>query len=69
MGVPEGEERGRKSEETVESFPNLGEETDVQEAHRAPNKMKPMTFTPRHIIKRSKIKESLKQEEKATNYI
>ena len=43
----------------VENFPNLRKKTDiqVQETHRAPNKVNPRRSTPRHIIvKIAKIK-------------
>ena len=35
-----------------ENFPNLGKDTfnQIQEAERVPNKMKPKSFTPKHII-------------------
>ena len=43
----------------MENFPNLVKETtQVQEAQRVPNKMKPKRPTPRHIIiKISKVKD------------
>lgn len=37
----------------------MGKEIDVQEARRAPNKMNSMKSTPRHIIKRPKVKEKV----------
>uniref|UniRef100_A0A9L0R9P5 L1 transposable element RRM domain-containing protein n=1 Tax=Equus caballus TaxID=9796 RepID=A0A9L0R9P5_HORSE len=65
IGVPEGEERDKWAENlfeetTVKNFPNLRKETDiqVQEVHRAPNKMNTKRPTPRHvIIKMFKIKD------------
>ena len=63
-GVPEGEEKeqeiGNLPEKTVkENFPNLVKETDmqVQEAQRVPIMMDAKRPTPRHIIKRTKVKE------------
>ena len=62
IGIP-GEEKGKGIENifeeiVVENFPNL-KDTDIkiQEAQRAPNKMKPNRPTPRHItIKMAKVK-------------
>ena len=60
IGVPEEEERKKGSEKIfeeiiVENFPNMGKEIviQVQETHRAPNKVNPRRSTPRHIIVRS----------------
>ena len=57
LGVPEGEEREKGTENLfeeimAENFPNLVQETDiqVQDAQRVPNKMNPKRPTPRHII-------------------
>jgi len=50
----------------AENFPNTGKETDIQ-AQSIPNKMYPKRFTPRHIIKMSKLKkkrENLKNKRK-----
>ena len=48
IGVPEGEEREKRSEKIfeeiiVENFPNVGKEiaTQVQEAQRVPGRIKP----------------------------
>ena len=56
IGVPEGEEREKGTENLfeermAENFPNLAQETDiqVQEAQRVPNKMNPKRPTPRHF--------------------
>ena len=64
IGVPEGEERDKGTEnlfeETIaEYFPNLRKETDIPvwEAQRSPNKINPNRPTRRHIIKMSKVKE------------
>ena len=65
LQVSEGKERDKVAENLfeeiiAENFPNLREETDiqVQEAERAPNKIKPKWPTPRHImIKTSRIKD------------
>ena len=51
----------------AENFPNIKEtEIKVQEAQRAPNKLKPNRPTPRHIIQKAKVKYKeriLKQEQ------
>ena len=68
IGVPEGEEREKGSEEIfedvrVENFPNLGKEiaTQVQEVQRVPGRIKPRRNTPRNIvIKLTKIKNTEK---------
>ena len=57
IGVPEGEEEEQKVENLFEQimkekFPDLAKEIDfqeVQEAQRAPNKLHPWKYTPRHI--------------------
>ena len=64
IGVPEGEEREKGTEETfkeiiAEYFPIMGKEplTQIQEAQRVPHKINPRRNTPRHIlIKLTKIK-------------
>ena len=64
IGVPEGEEREKGSEEIfeeiiVENFPNMGKKiaNQVQEVQRVPYRINPSRNTPRHIsIKLSKIK-------------
>ena len=57
IGIPEGEEREKVTENIFEemmakNIPNLKKETEVQiqEAQRVPIKMKPNGSTPRHII-------------------
>ena len=57
MGLLEGEEREQGLENLFEkimkgNFPNLVKEKDtqIQEAHRVPNKMDARRPTPRHII-------------------
>ena len=56
IGIPEGKEKeegieNRFEEIMAENFPNL-KDTDIkiQEAQKAPNKLKPNRPTPRHII-------------------
>ena len=56
--MPEGEEEEQEIENLFENimkenFPNLAKEIDfqeIQEAQRAPNKLDPRKYTPRHII-------------------
>ena len=63
-GVPEGEEREKGPEKIfekiiAENFPNMGKEiaTQVQEAQRVPDRIKPRRNMPRHIvIKMTKLK-------------
>nr|KAF6369203.1 hypothetical protein mMyoMyo1_010585 [Myotis myotis] len=57
IGVPEGEETEQGIENlfekiVTENFPDIGRKklTQIQEAHRVPNKMNPKRPTPRHII-------------------
>ena len=65
IGIPVGEEKEKGIENIfeeimVENFPNL-KHTDIkiQEAQRAPNKLKPNRPTPRHtIIKMAKVKDT-----------
>ena len=64
IGVPEEEEKKKRSEKIfeeiiVKNFPNMGKEilNQVQEAQRVPYRINPKRNTPRHIlIKLSKIK-------------
>ena len=64
IGVPEGEEREKRSKKifeeiVVENFPNMGKEIvkKVQEAQRVPYRINPRRNMPRHIlIKLLKIK-------------
>ena len=56
IGIPEGEEKEKETENIfeevmAENFPNL-KETDIKikEAQRAPNKLNPKRPTPRYII-------------------
>ena len=64
IGVPEEEEKNKRSEKifeeiTVENVPNMGKEivNQVQEAQRVPYRINPRRNTPRHIlVKLSKIK-------------
>jgi len=68
IGVPEGEEREKETEEIfqeiiAENIPNMGKEplTQIQEAQRVPYKINPRRNTPRHIIiKLTKIKDKEK---------
>ena len=68
MGIPEGEESGQGMENLVEeimteNFPNLVKEKDtqVQKAHRVPNKMDSKKPTPRYItIKIAKLEDKEK---------
>ena len=68
IGVPEGEEREKRTEKIpkeiiAENFPNMGKEplTQIQEAQRVPYKINPRRNTPRHIlIKLTKIKDKEK---------
>ena len=65
IGVPEGEEREKGTEEIfkeiiAENFPNMGKEplTQIQEVQQASYKINPRRNTPRHIlIKMTKIKD------------
>ena len=62
--MPEEEDQKKDHEKILEevivkNFPKMGKEiiTQVQESHRAPNKINPRQNTPRHIlIKLTKIK-------------
>ena len=64
IGVPEGEEREKRTEKLfeeiiVENFPNMGKEivNQVQEAQRVPYRINPRRNMPRHIvIKLAKLK-------------
>ena len=64
IGVPEEEEKKKRSEKIfeeiiVENFPNMGKEIvkQVQEVQRVPYRINPRRNTPRHIlIKLSKVK-------------
>ena len=68
IGVPEGEEREKETEEIfqeiiAENFPNMGKEplTQIQEAKWVPYKINPRRNTLRHIlIKLTKIKDKEK---------
>ena len=68
IGVPEGEEREKRTEKifkelTAENFPNMEEEplTQIQEAQRVPYKINPRRNMPRHILIRlTKIKDKEK---------
>ena len=68
IGVPEGEEREKETEEIfqeiiAENFPNMGKEslTQIQEAQRVPYKIKSRRNIQRHIlIKLTKIKDKEK---------
>ena len=62
--IPEGEEKGKGIENIFEeimgeNFPNINHtDIKIQEAQRAPNKLKPNRPTPRHsIIKMAKVKD------------
>uniref|UniRef100_A0A8D0ZKJ1 L1 transposable element RRM domain-containing protein n=1 Tax=Sus scrofa TaxID=9823 RepID=A0A8D0ZKJ1_PIG len=57
IGVPEGEEREKGTENIVQeiiakNFPHMGKEplTQIQEAQRVPYKINPRRSTPRHIL-------------------
>lgn len=64
IGVPEGEEREKRTEKIfqeiiAENFPNMGKEplTQIQEA-QVPYKINPRKNTPRHVLmKLTKIKD------------
>ena len=68
IGVPEGEEREKGTENIfqeiiAEDFPDMGKEslTQIQEEQRVPHKINPRRNTPRHIlIKLTKIKDNEK---------
>ena len=65
IGVPEGEEREKGTENvfqeiTAKNYPHIEKEpvTQIQEAQRVPYKINPRRNTPRHIlIKLTKIKD------------
>uniref|UniRef100_A0A8D0MQZ8 L1 transposable element RRM domain-containing protein n=1 Tax=Sus scrofa TaxID=9823 RepID=A0A8D0MQZ8_PIG len=68
IGVPEGEEREKGTENIfqeiiAEDFPDMGKEslTQIQEEQRVPHKINPRRNTPRHmLIKMTKIKDKEK---------
>ena len=79
MGIPEGVEKDKGIENTLEeiiagNFPNLKDtEFKIQETQRAPNKLNPNRPTPRHIImKMAKVSDKerlLKAQEKSRIYL